>query len=99
MSKRTNWRAMYEEAQRSLDGTRAENAQLRKLNAEWATDSARLKRELLKAKSGLSAAVANTAARAHGAVARRDAAIRYCREHNVASVSDAVLDEVMRHAP
>jgi len=53
---------MRKTKQQIIDALRIENAQLRQLNAEWAADSARLKRELLKAKDRMAARAANTEA-------------------------------------
>ena len=45
-----------------LEAARLENAQLRQLNAEWAAESARLKREIMRLKNQSSARYPNTEA-------------------------------------
>jgi hypothetical protein len=72
-----------------------ENAQLRQLNAEWAADAARLKRELLKAKGQSSANFG--ASRAVSAYT--DAVRAYCELHGVKSCTKAdLVREGLLHA-
>ena len=65
-----------------LEAARLENAQLRQLNAEWAAESARLKRELLKLKDRSSANHRDLPGQSY-----REAAIAYCAKHGCANVT------------
>lgn len=86
---RTNWKQMHAAVREDLFETsaalvlaRGENRELRQLNAEWAAESARLKRELLKLKGRSSANHRDLPGQSY-----REAAIAYCAEHGCANVT------------
>lgn len=77
----------------ALMQSRGEAEQLRALNAEWAAESARLKRELLKAKGRSSANYNVMGLRRDQVPGFTDAVSAYCAKHGVRTCTK---DELVR---